>query len=315
MRGLNEHSFRLNHFAGYDPAQIYAEVHLPYLTKGGIDIKGGRFYTILGYEVVPAIGRPLLSVPYMFNYGQPFTHLGMLSTLHLTDRINWYNGPVNGYDRWFNQNYKWNYLGGLTWTSKDGKANLAMSYIFGPNQYPRFLQPQHRRSSPARQHDRRPTWPAGATSATAATGGPRSPTSSRYKWTDKLTQVIENDDSYENNIPGSGPGGTTANDSWYSFGNWFLYTFTRQADRRLAVRKSSATTAGSRTGFRDNFYEHDPRPDLEAQALHLDPARSAVRLVAVHSSLHRRDEEEPVDARHRRDPPLLTRPDDRPSPP
>jgi hypothetical protein len=39
MRGLNEHSFRLNHFLGYDPAQIYAEVHLPFLTKGGIDVK------------------------------------------------------------------------------------------------------------------------------------------------------------------------------------------------------------------------------------------------------------------------------------
>ncbi len=68
-----------------------------------MDIKGGRFYTILGYEVVPATGRPLLSVPYMFNYGQPFTHMGMISTLHVTDRINWLNGTVNGYDRWFNE--------------------------------------------------------------------------------------------------------------------------------------------------------------------------------------------------------------------
>ena len=73
------------------------------LTKGGIDVKGGRFYTIAGYEVVPATGRPLLSVPYMFNYGQPFTHFGMLSTLHLTDKINVYNGAINGWDRWINE--------------------------------------------------------------------------------------------------------------------------------------------------------------------------------------------------------------------
>ncbi len=92
----------LNHFNGYDLAQAYAEVHLPpVISKGGTDIKGGRFYTILGYEVVPATGRPLLSVPYMFNYGQPFTHVGALATTHVTDRINLYNGTVNGWDRWF----------------------------------------------------------------------------------------------------------------------------------------------------------------------------------------------------------------------
>ncbi len=90
--------------------------------------------------MVPATGRPLLSVPYMFNYGQPFTHFGMLSTLHLTDRINVYNGAVNGWDRWINENYKWNYLGGFSWTSKSGKTNLAVSYIIGPNQYPNFPQ-------------------------------------------------------------------------------------------------------------------------------------------------------------------------------
>ena len=75
----------------------------------------------------------------MFNYGQPFTHVGMLSTLHLTDRINIYNGVVNGWDRWINTDWKWNYLGGFSWTSKDTKMNVAMSYIFGPDQYPKFL--------------------------------------------------------------------------------------------------------------------------------------------------------------------------------
>ena len=253
MRGLNEHSFRLNHFAGYDPAQIYGEIHLPYLTRGGIDVKGGRFYTILGYEVVPAIGRPLLSVPYMFNYGQPFTHLGVLSTLHLTDRINLYNGTVNGYDRWFNETYKWNYLGGFTYTTKNGKGNLAISYIFGPNQYPRFLQPSPQ--TVLLPGNTVPPYEAGRRNPGYGSNWRTSFTNVfSYKWTDKLTQVIENDDSFENNIPGSGPDGTNLNDSWYSFGNWFLYAFTEKLTGvwRAEVFRDDG---GQRTGFRDNFYE------------------------------------------------------------
>jgi hypothetical protein len=262
MRGLNEHSFRLNHFLGYDPAQIYGEIHLPWLTKGGIDVKGGRFYTILGYEVVPAIGRPLLSVPYMFNYGQPFTHLGMLSTLHLTDRINIYNGTVNGYDRWFNANYKWNYIGGWTWTSKDTKANFAMSYIWGPNQYPRFLSGTNQQifllGNTIPPHlDGRRNLGYGSNNRLSFTNV------FSYKWTDKLTQVQEVDLSVENNIPGSGgvpqhggtfSGGTDRNDSWQAYGNWFLYAFN---DKWTGVWRSEIfrDDGGQRTGFRDTFYE------------------------------------------------------------
>ena len=34
MHGLFDTSFRPNHFAGYDPAQLYGELHLPVLTPG-----------------------------------------------------------------------------------------------------------------------------------------------------------------------------------------------------------------------------------------------------------------------------------------
>jgi len=254
MRGLAENAFPLNHFAGYDPAQVYGEVHLPILTKGGLDVKGGRFYTILGYEVVPATGRPLLSVPYMFNYGQPFTHLGVISTLHVTDRINWINATVNGYDRWFNESYKWNYLGGFTWTSKDAKANLAVSYIFGPNQYPKFLPANTQivllgNTIPPYEARRR-NLGYGSNNRLSFTNV------FSYAWTDKLTQVLENDDSYENNIPGSGTDGTNRNDSWYSFGNWFLY---KCSDKLTGVWRSEVfhDQGGQRlqTGKADTVYE------------------------------------------------------------
>ena len=43
---------------GYDPVQLYGEVHLPWLTKGGVDVKGGRFYALTGYEDGRAPARP-----------------------------------------------------------------------------------------------------------------------------------------------------------------------------------------------------------------------------------------------------------------
>ena len=49
-----------------------------------------------------------LSVPYLFNF-TPFTLFGFLTTLHVNERFNIYNGAVNGWDRWIDQNYRYSY--------------------------------------------------------------------------------------------------------------------------------------------------------------------------------------------------------------
>ena len=144
MQGFLNGVFKPGQFTGYDMAQFYGEVHLPFLTKGGLDVKGGRWYTLAGYEVVPATGRPLLSVPYMFNYGQPFTHMGVMTTLHVTDKINLYNGTINGWDRFIIERYHWGYIGGFSWTSKDEKTSLAFTTRLGPEPVP---QPASRQSA------------------------------------------------------------------------------------------------------------------------------------------------------------------------
>jgi len=65
---------------------------------------------------------------------------------------------------------------------------------------------------------------------------------------------METDEMFEDNIPGIGPGGTANDASWYSFGNWFLYSFT---DKLTGVWRSEVfrDNNGVRTGFADNFYE------------------------------------------------------------
>ncbi|HWE40181.1 MAG TPA: outer membrane beta-barrel protein [Isosphaeraceae bacterium] len=263
MHGLFDTSYSLNHFAGYDPAQIYGDLHLPILTRGGLDIRGGRFYTLAGYEVVPATGRPLLSVPYMFNYGQPFTHLGMYTTLHLTERINVYNGTINGYDRWFNTHYKWGYIGGVAWSSKTQvagtpKATVTIITVQGQDQFPNFL-PANTLVVPTGATT--PPYLAGR--ANIGYGGNWRmlfTTVVTYKWNEKLTQVIETDQSRESNIPGIGPGGTAQNAAWYSFGNWFLYSLCKDkdgADKLTGVWRSEVfrDNNGVRTGFATTYSE------------------------------------------------------------
>src|SRR5271157_5748689 len=271
MQGLFNRAFPNGWFPGYDIAQLFGELHLPIITKGGLDIKGGRWYTLAGYEVVPATGRPLLSVPYMFNYGQPFTHIGVLTTLHVTDKLNLYNGAINGWDRFIDQKYIWGYIGGFAWTSDNEKTSLAFTCVWGPNQYPQFL--------PANQ----PIYPTGYINIPSVAGlnNPGYKRNDRtlfttvltHKWNDKLTQVMETDQGMERAIPGLGApvnivngaaqaqNATPKYDTWYSYGNWFLYNFN---DKITGVWRSEVfwDTNGARTQHvangrfvGDRFYE------------------------------------------------------------
>ncbi len=255
MLGVFDDAFNNGQFTGFDLAQFYGEAHLPVLTEGGLDVKFGRWYTLHGYEVVPAIGRPLLSVPYMFTFGQPFTHWGAMTTLHVNDKLNLYNGTTNGWDRFQNANYKWGYMGGFSWTfGEEDKGNLTTIWSFGPNQFPNFLG------------ETTSITPTGSTPVPFLAGRKNLGYANNYRtlfttvlswqWTDKLTQVVESDQAFENNVPGIGPGGTSQNAEWYSFGNWFLYDFFEN-DKLVGVWRSEVfrDDDGVRTGFATNFAE------------------------------------------------------------
>lgn len=263
MQGLFNGAFPPNHFAGYDLSQLYGEVHLPILTPGGLDVKGGLWYTLAGYEQVPAIARPLLSVPYMFNYGQPFRHVGVVTTLHLTPRLNLFNGAINGWDRWISESYIFGYIGGFAWTSRDTKTNIAFTCVWGPDQFPHFLS--------ANQS----IYPTGYINIPSLAGhvNPGYSTNNRtlfttvmtHKWgrkdPDKLVQVIESDQGWELNVPGlasGGKNGATETGTWFSFGNWFLYKFGNPATSKVTgVWRSEVfwDPQGVRTGSANTYNE------------------------------------------------------------
>ncbi len=263
--GFLDRAFKPNSFAGLELPQIFAEVHLPIFTKNGFDIRGGRFYSPAGFENVQAIKRPLLSVPYLFNY-TPFTLVGFITTLHVNERFNIYNGAVNGWDRWIDKNYRYSYIGGFNYNSRDLQTSVTSIVITGPNQLPRFAPanspflPTGVVTNPALQRKVNPYYAGNWRTylSTVAT----------HNYNPRLTEAAEVFFVHETNVPGLGPNGSVNRESaWYGAAHWFLYQFTGkfQGVWRSEIFRDNN---GAATGSADNYYEitlggvYKPKPWL-----------------------------------------------------
>ncbi len=110
--------------------QLYAE-----LAVNDLKIKMGHFYTILGYEVVPATGNFFTSHAYTMYYAEPFTHTGVLAEYALYENVTVWGGWVQGWDTAFDNPLESNdFLGGisapltdsitLTWALDVGHDNV-----------------------------------------------------------------------------------------------------------------------------------------------------------------------------------------------
>jgi hypothetical protein len=215
-------------------------------------VKGGRFYALPGYEDGPAPARPLLSTSYMFSYAHPFTHFGIMSTWHVTDQLNLYNGVVNGWDRWIDRSFKWGYAGAASYDSADDRTNLTVTFNWGPNQFPNFF-PANFQLAP--NGVTQPPFLAGRRNLGFQHNDTILFTEILvHEWTKKLTVIGESDQGFTNNVPGAGPGGTFANSAWFGLGGWLLYNFT---DKLTGVARAEwfRDQNGVRTGFDDAFYE------------------------------------------------------------
>ena len=104
--------------------QLYAETDYDDLR-----IKWGHFYTIIGYEVVPDIGNFFYTHSYTMQYGEPFTHTGVLASRNINDNWTWYAGIVSGWNE-FDLTEGPQFLGGITYTDKD-YGSLAFSIVTG----------------------------------------------------------------------------------------------------------------------------------------------------------------------------------------
>ncbi len=73
-----------------------ATVRLPDVFANGLDIKAGIYPTPLGVELIDPKNNAFYSHSYIFSYGLPFKHTGVLATAHVSDLIDLYLGVDSG---------------------------------------------------------------------------------------------------------------------------------------------------------------------------------------------------------------------------
>jgi len=76
-----------------------------------LSLKLGHFYTIVGYEGVPAVGNFFYSKAYSYQFAGPFTQWGGLASWDLTKNIEIDAGLVNGWNTLNGQVNAVNFLG------------------------------------------------------------------------------------------------------------------------------------------------------------------------------------------------------------
>jgi len=121
----------------YDLAlpQAYLESYIPVGT--GLNLKVGHFYTPIGFETVPAPDNFFYTHAYTMQYGEPFTHTGLMGNYAINSNWAVMGGAVTGsatggWDGNFNKQLgNWAGLGGATWTSNDKGTSANVSGTYG----------------------------------------------------------------------------------------------------------------------------------------------------------------------------------------
>jgi hypothetical protein len=80
----------------WDLVEANAQAHLPVVFSGGIDLKAGIYSTPIGYEVIDATGNFFYTHSYIFNFGIPLKHTGVLTVSHVTSFLDIWAGVDTG---------------------------------------------------------------------------------------------------------------------------------------------------------------------------------------------------------------------------
>ena len=183
--GLYGSDARYTHFLGIanyltsdryqlDVVEASVSVHAPLLV--GLDVKAGLYPTPLGFEYIDPSLNPFYSHSYIFNYGIPLKHTGVLGVLHATDFLDVYGGVDTGVNTTLGSGDNNGAIAGLVgfgFTAVGGNlTGVALSH-FGPEN-PSYI-PGTQEGVPNANHYFRYENDANVT----------------YKWNDKLSTTLE----------------------------------------------------------------------------------------------------------------------------
>lgn len=80
----------------FDLVEATLDAHLPVITSGGIDVKAGLFPSPMGAETIDPSGSIFYSRSYIFDFGLPKKHAGLLTTTRLDKAVSLYLGYTTG---------------------------------------------------------------------------------------------------------------------------------------------------------------------------------------------------------------------------
>jgi Putative beta-barrel porin-2, OmpL-like. bbp2 len=124
-------AFPFRNTAKVDLQEAYVSARIP--IGEGLIVKGGKFVTLLGYEVIDSPNNLNFSRGYLFQFAIPLTHTGGLLTYAFSEQIAVTAGIVLGWDNSRNNNDALSYTGQFaTVPVKDLAVNL--NWIVGPEQ-------------------------------------------------------------------------------------------------------------------------------------------------------------------------------------
>ncbi|MDR3510474.1 MAG: outer membrane beta-barrel protein [Caulobacteraceae bacterium] len=93
---IGEFNRSINSINQFDLVEANVQAHLPYITAGGMEVKLGQYGTLEGEEVMDPSGNFFYSHSYLFNYGIPLKHTGLMTETHLNPKVDLYLGVDSG---------------------------------------------------------------------------------------------------------------------------------------------------------------------------------------------------------------------------
>ena len=131
--GLLDHGYKSPHDPDNQPdvVQAYVDVLLP--VGSGLDIRMGKFVTLLGYETINPTTNPLFSHSFEFGFGIPFTQTGVLGIYNINDKLQVTAGITDGWNQSINDSHNGaiDFLGQVKYTM-DPTLSTLVNVSVGP---------------------------------------------------------------------------------------------------------------------------------------------------------------------------------------
>jgi len=119
-----------------DIVENFINFKTPWLGKGGMEFKIGQYVTLEGAEVIDPRGNFFYSHSYIFFFGIPFKHTGIMTTTHVSDTLDVYAGVDTGVNTTFGPDGDPNgsaaFHGGFGFHLLNGDLNILATTHIGP---------------------------------------------------------------------------------------------------------------------------------------------------------------------------------------